>query len=70
MLHMAVDTVGMLLTLNLTATNEQEQAQVLDFAAEVQALTRGPIEICSADQDYTGAELKQVAAELEGVMNF
>ena len=63
-LHMIVDTLGHLLTLKVTAANEQERAQVEDLAAEVQALTSGEVEICFADQGYTGDEPKQVAAEL------
>jgi transposase len=63
-LHMVVDTLGLLLTLKVTAANEQERAQVEDLAAEVQALTSGEVEICFADQGYTGEEPKQIAAEL------
>jgi transposase len=63
-LHMIVDTLGHLLTLKVTAANEQERAQVEELAAEVQALTSGEVEICFADQGYTGEEPKQVAAEL------
>lgn len=63
-LHMVVDTLGTLLTLKVTAANEQERAQVADLAAEVQALTSGEVEICFADQGYTGDEPRQVAAEL------
>lgn len=63
-LHMVVDTLGHLLALKVTAANEQERAQVEDLAAEVQALTSGEVEICFADQGYTGEEPQQVAAEL------
>src|SRR3954447_17494578 len=63
-LHMVVDTLGLLLTLKVTAANEQERAQVEDLAAEVQALTSGEVEICFVDQGYTGEEPRQVAAEL------
>jgi len=48
----------------VTAASEQERAQVADLAAEVEALTSGEVEICFADQGYTGEEPKQVAAEL------
>lgn len=61
---MIVDTLGHLLALKVTAANEQERAQVEDLAAEVQALTSGEVEICFADQGYTGEEPKQVAAAL------
>jgi transposase len=63
-LHMIVDTLGHLLALKVTAANEQERAQVEDLAAEVQALTSGEVELCFADQGYTGEEPKQVAAAL------
>jgi transposase len=63
-LHMVVDTLGMLLTLKVTAANEQERAQVADLAAEVQALTSGEVELCFADQGYTGDEPRQIAADL------
>jgi transposase len=63
-LHMIVDTLGHLLALKVTPANEQERAQVEDLAAEVQALTGGEVEICFADQGYTGDDPKQVAAEL------
>lgn len=63
-LHMVVDTLGLLLTLKVTAANEQERAQVEALAGEVQALTSGEVEICFVDQGYTGEEPKQVAAEL------
>lgn len=63
-LHMMVDTLGLLLTLKVTAASEQERAQVEELAGEVQALTSGEVEICFVDQGYTGDEPKQVAAEL------
>jgi transposase len=63
-LHMVVDTLGMLLTLKVTAANEQERAQVEDLCGEVQALTSGEVEIAFVDQGYTGETPAQVAAEL------
>jgi hypothetical protein len=52
-LHMVVDTLGHLLTLKVTAANEQERAQVEALASEVQALTSGEVELCFAGQGYT-----------------
>src|SRR5262249_39789183 len=39
--HLAVDTLGHLLALKVTAANEQERAQVAELAAQVQAVTGG-----------------------------
>jgi transposase len=63
-LHMVVDTLGLLLTLKVTAANEQERAQVEELCGEVQALTSGEVEIAFVDQGYTGEEPAQMAAEM------
>jgi len=52
--HAAVDTLGNLLALKVTAANEQERAQVADLAAQVQEVTGGTVEIAFVDQGYTG----------------
>ena len=52
----AVDTLGHLLALKVTAANEQERAQVADLAKEVQAVTGQKVEVAFADQGYTGIE--------------
>jgi len=52
--HVAVDTLGHLLALKVTAANEQERAQVADLAAQVQEVTGGTVEIGFVDQGYTG----------------
>jgi transposase len=62
-LHAAVDTLGHLLTLRVTAASEPDRAQVGTLAAEVQALTGGTIELAWVDQGYTGAEPAAVAAD-------
>ena len=54
--HAAVDTLGYLLALKVTAANEQERAQVAELAAKVQAVTGGTVEVAFVDQGYTGAE--------------
>src|SRR5204862_3808705 len=41
--HAAVDTLGHLLALKVTAANEQERAQVADLVTEVQAVTGGSV---------------------------
>jgi transposase len=60
--HVAVDTLGHLLALKVTAANEQERAQVADLVNEVQAVTGGTVEVAYADQGYTGQETAAAAA--------
>jgi transposase len=52
--HMAVDTLGNLLALKVTAANEQERAQVAELTAKVQEVTGGNVTIAFVDQGYTG----------------
>jgi transposase len=52
--HAAVDTMGNLLALKVTAANEQEREQVAELAAKVQEVTGGTVEIAFVDQGYTG----------------
>ena len=52
--HAAVDTLGNLLALKVTAANEQEREHVADLAARVQEVTGGTVEIAFVDQGYTG----------------
>ena len=52
--HAAVDTLGNLLALKVTAANEQERAQVAELAAQVQGVTGGTVEVAFVDQGYTG----------------
>jgi transposase len=52
--HMAVDTLGLLLALRVTAASEQERAQVSDLAADVQAATGQTVALAFVDQGYTG----------------
>jgi transposase len=52
--HAAVDTLGNLLALKVTAANEQERAQVADLAKQVQDVTGGTVEVAYVDQGYTG----------------
>src|SRR5450432_535727 len=54
--HIAVDTLGHLLALHVTAASEQERAQVGVLAEQVQAATQQNVEIAYVDQGYTGAE--------------
>lgn len=61
--HTAVDTLGNLLALAITAANEQDRAQVATLAEQVQQVTRGTIEVAYADQGYTGATTAEQAQQ-------
>ncbi len=45
--HLAVDTLGHLLALYVTAANEQDRTQVAELAEQVQAVTGGTVEVAS-----------------------
>ena len=64
--HAAVDTLGHLLALKVTAANEQERAQVGELLKEVQVVTGEKVAVAFVDQGYTGAEPADQAAQ-EGV---
>jgi len=61
--HAAVDTLGNLLALKVTAANEQERAQVGELAAKVQEVTGGTVEITFVDQGYSGEDAAQQASD-------
>lgn len=61
--HMAVDTLGHLLALHVTAADEQDRAQVGELAQHVQEVTGENVEIAFVDQGYTGEQAEQAAAE-------
>ena len=69
--HIAVDTLGHLLALKVTAANEQERAQVADLTARVQEVTGRTVEVAFVDQGYTGdtpaADAQQNGIRLEVV---
>lgn len=60
--HMAVDTLGHLLALHVTAADEQDRAQVAQLAQDVQEVTGQTVEAAFVDQGYTGDEAAQAAA--------
>jgi transposase len=64
--HAAVDTLGHLLALHVTAADEQDRAQVETLAAAVQEITGENVELAYVDQGYTGENAAQ-AAEKHGV---
>ena len=61
--HTAVDTLGNLLALKVTAANEQERAQVAELAAQVQEVTGGTVTLAYVDQGYTGEDAAQQASQ-------
>jgi transposase len=64
--HIAVDTLGHLLALRVTAANEQERAQVAALTAKLQEVTGGTVEVAFVDQGYTG-ETPAAEAGAEGI---
>ena len=69
--HVAVDTLGHLLAVKVTAANEQDRAQVGELAQAVQAATGENVQLAYVDQGYTGehpaAEAIQHGIKLEVV---
>lgn len=61
--HMAVDTLGNLLSVLVTPANEQERAQVAQLATAVQEVTGGNVELAYVDQGYTGEEPAKAAQD-------
>ena len=54
--HMAVDTLGHLLSLHVTPANAQDRAQVGKLARDVQKQTGKSVELAYVDQGYTGEQ--------------
>jgi transposase len=52
--HAAVDTLGHLLAVKVTAANEQDRAQVAELAQAVQEATGENVQVAFVDQGYTG----------------
>ena len=61
--HAAVDTLGHLLALKVTAANEQDRAQVAELAQAVQAATGENVQVAFVDQGYTGEQPAAAAAQ-------
>jgi transposase len=61
--HLAVDTLGHLLALCVTAADEQDRAQVSELAKRVQEETGETVEIAYVDQGYTGENAADAAEE-------
>lgn len=64
--HLAVDTLGHLLALLITAADEQDRAQVGELTQLVQEVTGEQVELAYVDQGYTG-EAAAHAAEAHGI---
>jgi transposase len=61
--HLAVDTLGHLLALRVTAADEQDRAQVSELAKRVQEETGETVDIAYVDQGYTGENAADAAGE-------
>lgn len=61
--HMAVDTLGHLLALQVTAASEGDRAQVEELAQKVQDVTGDTVEVAFVGQGYTGDGPAEAAQE-------
>ena len=61
--HIAVDTLGHLLALKVTAADEGDRAQVAALAEQVQQVTGGTVNLAYVDQGYTGPAAEEAARE-------
>ena len=61
--HIAVDTLGLLLAATVTPANEDERTQVAELATQVQDATGDSVEIAYVDQGYTGEDAAEAAKE-------
>jgi transposase len=59
--HLAVDTLGHLLSLHVTAANEQDRDQVGKLAKSIQKETGKSVELAYVDQGYTGQRAADAA---------
>jgi transposase len=61
--HIAVDTLGHLLALKVTAASEGDREQVAMLAEEVQKVTGKTVELAYVDQGYTGPNAAEAAQQ-------
>jgi transposase len=59
--HMAVDTLGYLLSLHVTPADQQDREQVGKLARDVQKQTGKSVELAYVDQGYTGERAAEAA---------
>ncbi len=64
--HIAVDTLGHLMALKVTAASDGDREQVAALAEEVQQVTGNSVELAYVDQGYTG-ENAATAAQQHGI---
>jgi transposase len=64
--HLAVDTLGQLLALQVTPADEQDRAQVAELAGAVQEITGETVDLAFVDQGYTG-DRPAADAEAHGI---
>src|ERR1700684_4201090 len=64
--HIAVDTLGHLLALKVTAADQGDRTQVAALAEEVQQVTGKSVQLAYVDQGYTGQNAAD-AAEQHGI---
>src|SRR5271170_2452936 len=64
--HIAVDTLGHLLALKVTAADQGDRAQVEALAQDMQQVTGGTVEMAYVDQGYTGPNAAE-AAQSHGI---
>jgi len=60
--HLAVETLGHLLGLHVTAADAQDRAHVAQLAEQGQAVTGAAVEVALVDQGYTGNQPAEAAA--------
>jgi transposase len=65
-IHAAVDTLGNLLAVHVTAASEQDRAQVEQLAEAVQEATGDSVELAYVDAGYSGDEPAK-AAQIHGM---
>ena len=61
--HLAVDTLGHLLALNVTPANEGDRSQVAALSQAVQEVTGQNVQLAWVDQGYTGEQTATEAAQ-------
>ena len=61
--HIAVDTLGHLLALTVTAADEGDRTQVAALAEQVQQVTGNTVELAYVDQGYTGPNATEAAQQ-------
>ncbi|WP_210514044.1 IS5 family transposase [Hymenobacter terricola] len=60
--HIAVDTLGQLLSVVITSANEQEREQVGELCERVQEITGQTVQVGFVDHGYTGEDPQYAAA--------